>query len=140
MGGTFIFEPSIEMELLDWCRLGWVCGPVQTGSKRLAILEGVIFPGKGQSFHYHPDQEEVVFVISGRIEQWLDKERQILHAGDSVFVPPGVVHAAFNIGDCDATALAIFGPCVDNGIETVDVFNDAPWNSLRPSAKSHGNG
>ena len=140
MTGRFVFERSIAMERLDWCRLGWVCGPKQTGAKRLAILEGIIFPGKGQSFHYHPDQEEVVFVISGQIEQWLDKEKQILRAGDLVFVPPGVVHAAFNVGDTEAKALAIFGPCVGDGIETVDVFNDAPWNSLRPSAKSHGNG
>jgi hypothetical protein len=49
--------------------------------------------------------------------------------------PPGVVHAAFNVGESEATALAIFAPCVGDGIETVDVFNDAPWNSLRPSAK-----
>jgi quercetin dioxygenase-like cupin family protein len=132
VGGTFIFERSIKMEALDWCKLGWVCGPAQTGSKRLAILEGVIFPGKGQSFHYHPDQEEVVFVLGGQIEQWLDKEKQILRAGDSVFIPPGVVHAAFNVGDNEAKALAIFGPCVGDGIQTSDVFNEAPWSSLRP--------
>jgi len=132
MGGTFVFERSIKLEPLDWCRLGWVCGPMQTGAKRLAILEGVILPGKGQSFHYHPDQEEVVFVISGQVEQWLDREKQILRAGDSVFVPPGVVHAAFNVGEDEAKALAIFGPCVGNGIETIDVFDRAPWNSLRP--------
>jgi len=50
MGGTFVFARSIKMERLDWCRLGWVCGPVQPGARRLAILEGVIFPGTGQSF------------------------------------------------------------------------------------------
>ncbi len=135
MAGTFVFEHAIRMESLDWCRLGWICGPTQTGAKRLAVLEGVIFPGKGQSFHYHLDQEEVVFVVSGQVEQWLDREKQILRAGDSVFVPPGVVHAAFNIGHSEAKALAIFGPCVGDRIETVDVFNEAPWNGLRPSAE-----
>jgi quercetin dioxygenase-like cupin family protein len=140
MSGRFVFERSIAMEWLEWCRLGWVCGPAQTGAKRLAILEGAIFPGEGQGFHYHPAQEEVVFVISGQIEQWLDKEKQILRAGDSVFVPPGIVHAAFNVGESEAKALAIFGPCVGDGIETVDVFNEAPWDSLRPIANIRSGG
>ena len=72
-------------------------------------------------------------LLGGQIEQWLDKEKQILRAGDSVFIPPGVVHAAFNVGDNEAKALAIFGPCVGDGIETIDVFNQAPWNSLTES-------
>jgi quercetin dioxygenase-like cupin family protein len=134
MGGTFVFEHAIRTEFLDWCGLGWIGGPTQTGAKRLAVLEGVIFPGKGQSFHHHSDQKEVVFV-SGQVEQWPDREKQILRAGDSDCVPPGVVHAAFNGGDSEAKALAIFGPCVGDGIETVDVFNEAPWNGLRPSAE-----
>ena len=30
-----------------------------------------------------------------------------------------------------AKALAIFGPCVGDGIETVDVFDEAPRKTLR---------
>ena len=54
MGGRFVFERSIAMELMDWCRLGWVCGPVLTGATRLAILEGVIFRARGKAFTIIP--------------------------------------------------------------------------------------
>lgn len=32
-----------------------------------------VFPGKGHNFHQHPGQEEVIHIIDGSLEQWLDK-------------------------------------------------------------------
>ena len=69
--------------------------------------------------------------MSGRIEQWIDREKRILGAGDSAFVPPGVVHASFNVGDTEAKIIAIFGPCVGDGFEMIDMAGEAPWSNLR---------
>jgi len=50
-------------------------------------------------------------------------------------LPAGVVHATFNLGDEDATVLAILGPCVgEMGAENIDVSGEAPWNELRAKA------
>ena len=65
-----------------------------------------------------------MFVVGGRIEQWLDKEKQILRPGDSAFIPPGVVHATFNAGENEAKVMAIFGPCVGDGIEMIDMADE----------------
>jgi hypothetical protein len=82
-----------------------------------------------------PNQEELLYVISGRIEQWVDQEMQILGPGDSSFIPAGVVHASFNAGTDEAKVLAILGPCVgDAGIEQGDMSGKAPWNGLRANA------
>jgi quercetin dioxygenase-like cupin family protein len=82
----------------------------------------------------HPDQEEVLYVVFGRFEQWVDREMRILGPGDSAFVPPGVVHASFPVGDTPAQLLAIFGPCVgDRGFTTVEMANESPWSGLRTS-------
>jgi hypothetical protein len=49
-----------------------------------------------------------------------------------VFVPPGVVHGAFNAGQDEARVLPILGPSVGGmGIEIVDGSGEAPWNRLR---------
>ena len=89
-------------------------------------------PGFGHNFHKHPDQEEVIYVIDGQIEQWLDKNNQLLGNGDSVFIGAGVVHASFNVSDRPARLLAILGPCVgEGGYELVEVFDQEPWKSLR---------
>ena len=131
MEGKFIPEREIEMQGLDWGRLGWVSSPVHNGAAQLAIVVGDLNPGKGHSFHKHPGQEEVMCVVSGKVEQWIDKEKRILGAGDSAFIPPGVVHASFNAGDTDARVMAIFSPCVGDGFEMVDMAGKSPWNSLR---------
>ena len=131
MDGKFILEREIKMQALDWGGLGWVSSPVHNGAAQLAIVVGDLNPGKGHSFHKHPGQEEVMCVVSGKIEQWIDKEKRILGAGNSAFIPPGVVHASFNAGDTDARVMAIFSPCVGDGFEMVDMAGESPWNSLR---------
>ena len=65
------------------------------------------------------------------MEQWIDRGKLILDPGDAAFILPDVVHASFNIGDGEAKLLAIFGPCVGDGFEVIDMAGEAPWNSLR---------
>jgi quercetin dioxygenase-like cupin family protein len=77
----------------------------------------------------------VILVISGQIEQWIDRANRVRGPGDSVFITPNTVHASFNIGDTDANIIAIFGPSVgENGLEMIDMSGEAPWNQLRPKS------
>ncbi|MBL4646850.1 MAG: cupin [Hyphomicrobiales bacterium] len=130
--GKFSMASDIEPEILDWGQLRWVSSPLATNANQLTVIDVTLNPGKGHDFHKHPDQEEVIYVISGSVEQWVDQEMRILGPGDSAFLPAGMVHASFNNGDSDAKVLAILGPCVgDGGYELVDVADQAPWNTLR---------
>ncbi len=96
------------------------------------MIDVTLDPGKGHNFHKHPDQEEVIVVVSGQVEQWLDREKRLLGPGDSVFIPAGVVHASFNAGSGEAKLAAILGPCVgDVGYVSVEMGDEAPWNTLR---------
>lgn len=132
MTGTFMMSAETAPEVLDWGRLRWMSHPPSTGAGQLTVIEVNISPGHGHDFHRHPDQEEVIYCISGRVEQWLDREKRILGPGDSVFIGAGVVHASFNVGDGEARLLAILGPCVGaQGYELVDVACEAPWKDLR---------
>ena len=131
MDGKFILDREIKLQAMDWGRLGWLSSPVHTGAAQLAIIVGDLNPGDGHSFHKHSSQEELMCVVSGKIEQWIDRRKRILGPGDSAFIPPGVVHASFNAGDTDARVMAIFSPCVGEGFEMVDMAGESPWNSLR---------
>src|ERR671918_674555 len=75
MSGKFVHAGDIERESLDWGGLGWISRPSSTGSGRLTVLDVTLEPGHGHDFHKHPDQEEVIVVQSGEIEQWLEGER-----------------------------------------------------------------
>jgi quercetin dioxygenase-like cupin family protein len=132
MPHKFISQADLQPNDMDFGRLSFLSHPSTTGAKHLTILSVSVLPGKGHDFHYHPNQEEVIHVLAGMVEVWVEREKRILGPGDSVFVPPGVIHGAFNAGSDEARVLPILGPSVgDMGIEIVDVSGEAPWNTLR---------
>src|SRR3954447_18696018 len=58
------------------------------GATQLCIFEQRIAPGNGAPTHSHP-VEEVLTVLSGEAEMWLDDLRAIVSAGQSLIVPAG---------------------------------------------------
>jgi quercetin dioxygenase-like cupin family protein len=132
MAGTFMTRTKVEATHLDWGSTAFVSNPATTQAQLLTVMEVILTPGKGHNFHKHPDQEEVISVVEGRIEQWLEQKRQELGPGESVFIPAGVVHASFNISNSAAKLMVVLAPCVgETGYEVVDVADQAPWNTLR---------
>lgn len=133
MSGMFVPATEAVREKLEWGSLGWCCRPADTDAKGLVVIEVTLSPGGGHAFHKHPQQEEVIYVVDGEVEQWLGQEKRTLRTGDSVYLGAGTVHASFNTSDRDARLLAILGPCIgqENGYEVVEVADQAPWNTLR---------
>ncbi|MDF1739063.1 MAG: cupin domain-containing protein [Verrucomicrobiales bacterium] len=128
----FVIKDETTRESFEWGSLGWLSHPPATGNENLTVIDAVLNPGRGHNFHRHPDQEEMIYCISGRIEQWAEEEKRIPGPGDSVFIDADVVHASFNIGSEPAHFIAIPGPCVgEMGYEVVEMADEAPWNSLR---------
>jgi quercetin dioxygenase-like cupin family protein len=135
MSGKFTLHADVEPDVLDWGRLRMLSHPPSTGAKQITVIDADIYPGKGHDFHFHRDQEEVLYVLSGTVEQWLEREKRMLGPGDSIFIPAGTVHASFSAGPGEARVLAILSPSVgEAGIEMVDVSGEAPWNGLRTDA------
>ena len=132
MTGSFITRSTLEADELDWGTMGWISRPSSTGAQQITAMETILNPGMGHNFHKHPDQEEVIAVVEGRIEQWLEEERHDLGPGEAVFIPAGVVHASFNLGNTPAKLTVVLSPCVgESGYEAVEVADQAPWNMLR---------
>lgn len=132
MSGTFVHGDEVERESADWGALGWISRPSATGAKQLTVMDVTLAPGRGHDFHQHPDQEEVIVVQSGQIEQWLEQERTTLGPGEAVFIAPGTIHASFTSGNEPARLTVMLAPCVgEGGYEAVDVSSEEPWRSLR---------
>jgi quercetin dioxygenase-like cupin family protein len=132
MTGKFISSTGVKREELEWGSLAWFSSPAASNAKDLVVLEVILSPAGGHNFHRHPNQEELIYVIEGEIEQWIDREKRMLRSGDSAFMGADVVHASFNVSDRDAKLLAILGPCIGSeGYELVAVAEQEPWVSLR---------
>lgn len=132
MKGHFLLSKNLPVEQLSWGTNIWHSSPSVTQAHQLVVLEVGLQPGGGHNFHKHPNQEEVIYVIEGEVEQWVDQEKETLRAGDSCFIPADMVHASFNVSDQPAKLLAILSPCMgEAGYELEEVYESEPWKSLR---------
>ena len=48
----------------------------------MLLVRAEIPAGRNHGFHCHPNMEEVIYVLQGRAEQWVDRQSQILGPGD----------------------------------------------------------
>ena len=131
-GSRFIKQDDIVVDTFDWGQSGWVSRPELTGSRALCVMDVTIEPGGGHPFHKHPDQEEVIWVREGRVEQWLEDQKTELGPGEAVYIEKDIVHASYTLGDEPAKISVILSPTAgEGGYEVVDVFEEEPWASLR---------
>ena len=132
MNGQFRLAHEVEKQDVGMAVLGWICHPASTRARQLVVVVEGSFPtGQGHSFHKHPDQEELIYVISGTVEQWVGREMRMLGPGDAAFMPAGTVHASLNGGGGEARLPAIFGPSLGAGFETIEMAGEVPWSTLR---------
>ncbi len=68
----------------------------RNGARRLCIEQRVA-PGAGAPTHSHP-VEEVLTVLAGEAEMWMDEERAIVSRGQSPIVPARRQHGFRNSG------------------------------------------
>lgn len=129
--GRFFTQNSLPTDKLERGDHKWISRPDLTGSDDLMMVQVDMPAGQGHSFHKHPTMDEVIYVISGTAEQWIEKESKTLKAGDSVFIPKDMVHATFNESNEPVSFLAILSPATDYENATVDVFEEEPWKGLK---------
>ena len=109
----------------------WMSQPGLTEAEHLALVRVHMDPGKGHAFHRHPEQEEIIYVISGRAEQWIEDEKRTLGAGEMAHIPADVIHATYNPFDAPLVFLAIISPAASAGPFLVEEHENEPWASLR---------
>jgi mannose-6-phosphate isomerase-like protein (cupin superfamily) len=102
----------------------FLTGPLE--AEQVAVTHRDMPPGsggKGGYGHRHKSQEEIYFVISGRLQFKLDDEIVDLDGGSTVRVAPEVVRSVWNEGPGDAQLL-IFSVRIDNAREDAEIVED----------------
>lgn len=127
----FITATEMQVEPSPWGPHEWLSRPGLTAAEELLLVRVLMPPGKAHQFHRHPAMEEIIYVVSGTAEQWVDREKRILKAGDSAHIPRDVVHGTYNAGKDTLVFLAILSPAKFEGPGLVDVHTEEPWRSLR---------
>jgi uncharacterized RmlC-like cupin family protein len=74
------------------------------GSKALSINVATIPPGGVAGAHIHVDFEVMLYIVEGRVRHEFGPGlKQVIenHAGDFIFIEPGVPHEVFNMSDTE---------------------------------------
>lgn len=127
----FITGGDQQVEQLPWGPHDWLCRPGLTAAEALQLVRVHMPPGAGHAFHRHPAMEEIIYVVSGTAEQWVDRDSRILGPGDIAHIPRDVVHGTYNAGGDTLVFLAILSPARFEGPALVDVAHEEPWRSLK---------
>jgi quercetin dioxygenase-like cupin family protein len=107
----FVIKSSGSVEVVDfeWGRLHWVAGAPQGNSEYVTVGKCVLFPGRENPKHCHPNCEEILHVLSGRIEHFVEGEGWFpMETGDTITIEQDVWHHARNVGDDEAHLLICF--------------------------------
>jgi quercetin dioxygenase-like cupin family protein len=67
-------------------------------------------PGSSNVGHDHPDADEVIYVIAGRVRFEFKGESHVLEQGEAIFVPRHAWHQIFNDGPGLAVHTFTFTP------------------------------
>ena len=94
---------------------GWVtikARGAQTGGA-LTACESAIPPGEGPPLHLHVREDELMYVLEGRLRVELDGVMRDAPAGSVTFIPRSVPHTWQNAGAGVARLLFMFTPAAE---------------------------
>jgi quercetin dioxygenase-like cupin family protein len=120
-----------------WTLEEWLCRGDIVKNEQLLLVRANMEPRRCHPFHTHPTREELIYIISGRAEQWVGKTHRVLGPGEMAFIPMGEVHGTYNPFNERLVFLAILSPSNAPEPGIVDVSGEEPWKSTRGAEFPH---
>ena len=103
-------QNQLPEESFDWGTLQWLCHGrlFPRAEQTLGICH--IRPGCKNPRHYHPNCEEVLYMLSGTGRHSFEDASIELRAGMTIRIPVGVTHNLENIGTDEIVLIATYAP------------------------------
>lgn len=115
---------DVEVTEMDWGSLRWYTSKGQGNSEDLTTGLCVLKPGQGNPPHFHPNCEEVLHVLSGRIMHAVDDDEVELGEGDTICLPVNQPHSARNIGETEACLFICFSSADRKAVPVEDAAEE----------------
>ena len=102
---------NIEPQHLAGRDLQWLVTPETIGAEKLSIAI-MNCPAKSvvRPMHGHKDTEEILLILQGQGEAWVDGETAFFTQWDAVLFPANSKHQVRNTGDEPLITASIFSP------------------------------
>ncbi|MBX3414503.1 MAG: cupin domain-containing protein [Pirellulales bacterium] len=82
--------------------------------RQQSLAEARLAPGAKTQAHYHPQTEEIYYILVGQARMRLGDEVREVGPGDSIAIPPGEPHQITNIGDVPLKFLCCCAPAYEH--------------------------
>ena len=92
----------------DWGTLRWLANRQIGNAEGLTLGRVTIKAGQTNPRHRHPNCEEVLYLLKGRLRHTLGDKSFTMSAGDVITIAPGVFHNAACIGAEDADMIVVY--------------------------------
>ena len=102
-----VMTDEILYEEVPWGLTKELIAPSTVGSKKVKVKVTEYLPGYAHKLHAHPDQEEVIFVLSGKGVTETRGNKSEIGSGSVVFVPAGEPHATYNVSESESLKAVI---------------------------------
>ncbi len=111
---VIVHEKDIETLDMPGRKLKWLFHPEDGKSEQFSMNVIRIEPGETvKPAHAHPNEEELIYIISGQGEVYVDGEIESIQAGHAVKFPAGAVHMVRNTSEEVMKIVCFFTPPVD---------------------------
>lgn len=104
-------ENEVEAKELPGRSLRWLYTPEMNQAKGLTFNVVIIKPGNTvKPAHSHPNNEELIYIVSGSGEVYIDGKVSKVETGSAVLFSPGSIHMLRNSGKTDMKVACFFTP------------------------------
>jgi mannose-6-phosphate isomerase-like protein (cupin superfamily) len=66
--------------------------------RKQSLAEARLPPGSQTAPHYHPQTEEIYYILEGTARMQIGDEVRSVGPGDAIAIPPGAIHTIENTG------------------------------------------
>ncbi len=109
-----IHETDVEEKKIPGRFIRWIADDKTMQPRHLSSCVIRVLPGETvRPAHSHPEGEELIYIMSGTGQAWVDGEIQPMRAGSAVLFEPGQVHMIRNVGDEEMKVVCFFAPATE---------------------------
>lgn len=118
---------EVPVQQMPGRTLQWLATRETLGSEKLSIALMTCPVGSAaRPVHGHRDVEEVVYVVEGEGEAWVDGETAPFGRGDVVLFPANALHMVRNTGASPLVMVCVFAPPTTTAAYILSDIED-PW-------------
>ena len=91
----------------EWGSLTWLASKDIENCDHLTLGRVIIKKGMSNPKHLHPNCDEILYLLKGKIKHVIGEQVYLMEAGDTTVAPAGVRHVALNVGEEDAELIVV---------------------------------